>query len=166
MESVHLQQAARDAEYRIWLSTRDTLYDQVQSPLFSLPDELRMLIYDNLLLAGEGDVDVLRICCEDTQDSPSIMSILRTCRRALDEAEAIFYEINRLRMCARDFANLTIVNSSRRLQAIRALTFELWGEDHLSSFMRDFAALPNLQTLHLRGMDNVFFCEYELNARS
>ena len=108
---------------------------QKQSSFFAIPAELRTEIYSYLFMhaCDDGGIVSLSNCPVAT---PSILSILQTCKIAQKEAEELFYHSSRLYLCNADtrvhtgslientdrIACFTRSTSSRRLAAIRDLT--------------------------------------------
>ncbi|KAK4891301.1 hypothetical protein LTR27_010104 [Elasticomyces elasticus] len=103
--------------------TTNASESQEQSPLFQLPAELRLVIYELVLVLPSGYCrrragdDRHRMSCVPDQDkkvtivdpkystkvwttsnSYSVLTILQTCRRVRDEAQKIFYTFNHLRV--------------------------------------------------------------------
>ncbi|KAK5714379.1 hypothetical protein LTR17_017160 [Elasticomyces elasticus] len=103
--------------------TNNASKSQEQSLLFQLPAELRVVIYELVLILPLGYCrrragdDRHRMPCVPNQDNKvtivdptystkvwlklsrcSVLAILQTCRRIRDEAQAIFYQLNHLRV--------------------------------------------------------------------
>ncbi|KAK3679936.1 hypothetical protein LTR78_000313 [Recurvomyces mirabilis] len=71
-------------------------HQQEQSLLFQLPAELRLCIYEMALHVPTTAHGLRLIRSPVGSNKPSVLALYLTCRRALAEAEGIFYSINRL----------------------------------------------------------------------
>lgn len=70
-------------------------------PLPALPPELRNTMYEYLLTnePAEGGAVTISRTATARPRRPSVLSVLQTCRQVRDEAQAIFYHENHLRIC-------------------------------------------------------------------
>lgn len=136
-------------------------HPQEQSPLFRLPIDIRLEIYEHLLRVPPSDSNQAAKLARRSARSSSIstrLTVLLTCRRVLREAEGIFYSINRFRIeSPNDF--LSTLGSRRRCAMKKftlpvispaALLLEL---EHLS------AAVPRLSSLYIQRMASVKYLD-------
>lgn len=126
----------------------DSEHSQQQSPLFQLPVELRLEIYGDLL-QGSATESGLKI----RQHSPvererNSLAILGTCRRALAEAEEIFYSSNRL--LVEHPGKLWASLSLRRQSAISALTLPVRSPGSALDGLQQLRSFHGLKSLHIQ----------------
>ncbi|KJX97740.1 hypothetical protein TI39_contig468g00019 [Zymoseptoria brevis] len=147
---------------------------QTESPLFKIPAELRLRIYELVLsvdppgisagitLRKDTMVDAPdQIASSQTQHpkferymfdgevKPSVLSLLQTCRWINREAESIFYEINKFQMMSPEhFEDIAKdVGIEHRVSQIRSITL-MHTDDCRSRYNTDY--LPNLKTFRLQ----------------
>lgn len=127
---------------------------QLQSPLFSLPYELRLQIYTYLYTFPSP------INLHLTTSTPSSLSLLQTCRRAA-EAGHHFYELNTFEA---PFDNLSRLESFiastplTRRQCIRSVNIQVPSGGMLLILLAKLReGLPGLQRLTVRRRKNIHF---------
>ena len=129
----------------------DTAFnDQLASPFFRLPLELRLRIYEDVLWVEET-VSLKSSHQTYPQEPPStILSLLGTCRRVSDEAAGIFYSVNELEITGRDVISFVHKLSSQRLEAIKQLTVIVGSGANLFHTAESLKKLPNLRGLLIK----------------
>lgn len=135
--------SGRSVAQRSLLSTPLDL--QLQSPLFALPAELRLNIYELLLFVPSG----LRITNRTNRESPSILSLLQTCRRILAEAEDIFYSIQRLQFSLSECTPFLNSIGTKRREAITSISIAASNGSQALAQIQDLYLAPNLRSLYI-----------------
>lgn len=141
-------------------STLGPTNPQLQSPLFALPTELRLQIWEHLLtlLTPTTSTEPFygipmspepHLCPNHRRlRPPSILSILQTCRLAHTEAQTLFYSLNRLHADPRIAAARL---SPPRRAAVAAMTMTVTVAQEMTSVARALrsaeGALPGLRSL-------------------
>lgn len=119
------------------------VHEQQQSPLFKLPAELRLHIY-SLLFRIPTDGPGVRVL--KSNDHESVLTSLLACRRFRNEAEALFYQINR--MIVHDSEILPSLGDRRRA-AITKMTLPARSASSLLALLQHLPdRVPNLKSLH------------------
>ena len=120
---------------------------QELSLLFTLPLEIRLQIYDFLLRPLHTmDFGVRMTRSPVHPRLPTILSILLTCRRALYEAEHIFYTSNRLWV---DDVGFPQSLGTVRRSAVWELAVPAQSATMVLELLKILQVLPNLRSLHL-----------------
>ncbi|KAF2725128.1 hypothetical protein K431DRAFT_98201 [Polychaeton citri CBS 116435] len=129
-------------------------FEQHQCLLFSLPVEIRMVIYELVMYQPTGEVDIRRFPHDITQ--PSALALLVTCRRVLHEAEPVFYSVNRLWL---DMEHVQFLNSvgARRRSAIKKVAITASSGSAALLMLSQLRALPKLQSLYIRRTSSIRF---------
>lgn len=128
--------------------TGDSENAQEQSIFFRLPVEIRLYLYEHLLWIPASDSAENMQHIHECNRSPGRLTILLTCRRALKEAEGIYYSINRLRpeQPLRFLASLGV----RRRFAITKFTLVVGSAASVLPRLKQLHRLPNLTSLHVQ----------------
>ncbi|GIZ46617.1 hypothetical protein CKM354_000973700 [Cercospora kikuchii] len=121
---------------------------QNQSLLFLLPTELRLNIYEHLLSIPTSRGAVKIAPRPSHGKDPVTLAILLTCRRALAEAEEIFYSVNRFSIDPPTSFLDTL--GARRLSAITKLELVVGQPSSMLIGLKQLHCLPNLGSLHVR----------------
>lgn len=128
------------------------VHEQSQSPLFQLPAEIRLQIYENAFKIKQAH-SVIEIR-QHPAPTWSVLNFLLTCRRALAEAEEIFYSVNRL----------TIVDSAfwshvgvRRREAITMISLPVRSAAAALGALERLHHAPNLRSLHIERQVSIRF---------
>ncbi|KAK4495924.1 hypothetical protein PRZ48_013192 [Zasmidium cellare] len=129
------------------------IHQQEQSPLFRLPAELRLEIYEHVLR--------LPIPAAATNVIPRAakggLSILLTCRRALAEAEEVFYSVNR---CSHENpVDFLQTLSPRRRLAITKFTMPVVSAAAMHVRLQQLHALPNLTSLYIQRRTSIRYLD-------
>lgn len=126
---------------------------QEQSPLFRLPPELRLQIYE-LILKIHSDNDIVHTTNNPTT-RPSVLSILETCRVIDSEAAPIFYILNTL-STSHPSSFLSSLGLRRRNAITRfAVTAFTAAELHIS--LKGLEPVSQLKSLHIVRKQSVRF---------
>lgn len=115
------------------------MLSQAQCPLFDLPTEIRLYIYELTVLMPDEPVNLEEI------PSKHHLAILQTCRRVFHEAETIFYATHRFQ-CA---PPLFRTGLSRR-NAITRLTIVISSGGAAHAAITKLHQLPNLRSLYIQ----------------
>jgi hypothetical protein len=121
--------------------------------LFSLPIELRLRIYEEVLFIESSEVRLKWYPANYRKKlRPSVLSILETCRRIHGEAESIFYSINQFQ-CPIETSSLApgffqSIGPIRR-DAIRSLTVSVSSGSKALALIQDVTLLSKLQKLRI-----------------
>lgn len=140
--SFKFQSLARSTSGLRHIGPKETnmLHPQEQSPLFRLPAEIRLHIYELVFRVpqkGQGVV-LRRLCAGEHCNHPrSVLTSLLSCRRFLDEAEEIFYSMNRLFVEKAFWASI----GPRRRDAITRIT--------VAESIHSLPNAPNLKSLYI-----------------
>ena len=118
-------------------------HSQLPSPLFSLPAELRLEIYNHLLtlppsVNSTNDTCLNAVSIAWSSRPSAFLPILATCRRIHHETADLFYSLNRLYITNRQISNISHLHSffgtvrKERLRGVRDVvlavaTFEVRG---------------------------------------
>ncbi|KAF2720490.1 hypothetical protein K431DRAFT_295167 [Polychaeton citri CBS 116435] len=124
-----------------------TTHSQEQSPLFQLPVELRLNIYEHLLRIGVTGSGVELVQRLTPVRFPTRLAILSTCRRALAEAEDIFYSVNRLSLEHPD--ELWASLGPRRRCAVTSFTLPAKSAASTLHGLQQLRLFQNLESLHI-----------------
>jgi hypothetical protein len=113
---------------------------QEQCPLFNLPAEIRLFIYEFALQRNDDPVDVNEIPYRHH------LAVLQSCRRINHEAKTIFYAIHRF-----GFSNYLFkrVGPNRR-NAITAVTITTSSGGAPHGCVTNLHKLPNLKSLYFQ----------------
>ncbi|KAH8812888.1 hypothetical protein F5884DRAFT_856179 [Xylogone sp. PMI_703] len=139
--------------------------EQHQCKLFSLPAELRLRIYKQVLSIESPSVQ-LKWCPAKHRNSlrPSVLSILETCRRIYIEAEPIFYSVNHFQYPVETprFATgfCKAINPNRR-DAIRSLTIVVSSGSQALRIIEELIPLSKLQKLRIERRQSIRYLEIE-----
>lgn len=130
-----------------------SLCQQDQCSIFSLPFELRLRIYEQVLLILPAVQLMWHPRNSDKTVRPSVLSILETCRRIYTEAESIFYSINHFQFPIKNSPTSTpdfcqTINPIRR-DAIRSLTISIFSGSALLLHIQKLTSLTKLRKLHI-----------------
>ena len=128
---------------------------QAQSPLFRLPAEIRLHIFELVLKvdwAGperfEFGVNIKQVPADEKR--LSVLSVLGTCRRVLAEAEDMYYAINRLEVRWSDYTSFVSSLEQPRRDAITSLTIWCYSATPaLLETLQQLALTPNVKSLWL-----------------
>lgn len=122
-------------------------HQQEHSPLFRIPAEIRLHIYELLFRIPTGDQGVkLRRGGHSHSHPMSVLALILTCRRLKDEAEELFYGTNRI------FVDDTDILGSlgrRRRDAMTSVAVPAQSAGALLARLQDVQQLSNLQSLHI-----------------
>ena len=134
-----------------------TINPQTSSPFFHhLPAEIRLQIYELVLYVPPPAGQTCIFLSKHYHSTPSVLTLLETCRLIFSEAETIFYSINRL-CCSPNYTSWKAVNIRRRAAVTM---FELPAGDaariHEGLVMLR-KQCPNLKSLFLRRNQSVKF---------
>ena len=119
------------------MAARKDASTQDQCPLFKLPTEIRLYIYLLVLRLPEP----VKVRSLSTQH----LSLLQTCRRVLQEAETLFYELHRFQ-----YSPLLFRVGHIRLNAITALTIIASSAGSTYSDIKQLHHFPSLTSLYLQ----------------
>jgi hypothetical protein len=94
---------------------------QTQCKLFALPAELRNEIYTLVLRVTTDNDGRVKLSPLQHSTTPSVLSLLQTCRLVCDEAEGIFYNCNHVELYHRHlyYPTIGIASFLRRLSSKR-----------------------------------------------
>ncbi|KAK3716415.1 hypothetical protein LTR37_006565 [Vermiconidia calcicola] len=120
------------------IDTQTTMNLQPASRLFSLPVEIRLQIYELLLLLYDATPALVPMPTKNR------VSILQTCRRVLHEADQIYYSIHYFGF-GPDFGQILRAIGPHRRNALTALT--VWTSSGSAAYgiIKQLHALPNLK---------------------
>jgi hypothetical protein len=129
------------------------VHEQDLCELFTLPVELRLRIYEQVLSIESPKVQLNWIAASHRQNfQPSVLSILETCRRIYVEAEPIFYSINHFVYPNRWLRSVTgfsrTINPFRR-NAVRSITISASSAGAALSMIEEVTLLSKLQKLRI-----------------
>ena len=128
-----------------------------QCVLLNLPPELRYLIFELSLYmptkSGMFDINS-DIRCENGEQSHHTLALLQTCRQIHEEAEGLFYAINKFRVKSewdKPLASPVAQMPSKALGSITEITVELkyQGVQSFRIAVRQFKHMRRLQSIHL-----------------
>ncbi|OTA38756.1 hypothetical protein BTJ68_01128 [Hortaea werneckii EXF-2000] len=140
-----------------WVESQDQASDQEASPLFAkLPTEIRIYIYELLFQSSASDKGVLVRRGPGYSRPPSVLSLLLTCRRIINEAETIFYATNRLIIA--DPAFITHLSLVRR-KAVSRITILASSAAATFSLLEPLHRFPNLTSLWIARRCKVQFID-------
>jgi hypothetical protein len=120
--------------------------EQAQSRIFQLPFEIRLRIYEMVMYvpADRKGIQFVHHCKRET---PSVLSMLATCRRALAEAEDIFYSINRFEI---QKPEQMLSLSKKRREAVRMITLPALSGATTLPLVAQLQHVPKLRSLYLK----------------
>ncbi|RFU33962.1 hypothetical protein B7463_g2384, partial [Scytalidium lignicola] len=167
-----LQSAARSSESEnndCKMATQNNyailIHEQHQCRLFSLPVELRLRIYEQVLSIESPSVQLKWYPANHRKNlRPSVLLILETCRRIYIEAEPIFYSINHFQYpvvtprLATSFCKA--INPNRR-DAIRSLTIVASSGSKALCTIQELTLLSKLQKLRIERQQSIRYIEIE-----
>lgn len=127
---------------------------QEQSALFKLPTEIRLYIYE-LLLVIPCDSHGIRITNTPARPhEPTVLSVLATCKLVNSEAETIFYSLNRLSIEQSDFLSTL---GHRRLNAIRRVSIPGSKAASVLNSLNGLERAANLESLYFVRKQSIRF---------
>lgn len=131
-----------------------TASEQQQCRLFTLPPELRLRIYNDVLSCPSMKVIIKRTL------STSNLAILQTCRRIFAEAETIFYSINELHLVDIQVANGFIQTiSAERRNAIRSISFLATSSSSALAMIHAITPASQLQILQIHRQQSIRYTD-------
>ena len=149
-------QKKQHATTRIEGENGTIINSQCQSPFFQLPTELRLNIYEHIcrvpITNPFGSVELTHRPARDR--TPTTLSVLLTCRRLLEEAETLFYTVNRVSV-SRPGEFCASLGPKRRA-AITSLTVKT-GADAMYLALKELKNFENVKSLHLERTASVRF---------
>lgn len=125
---------------------------QHQSPLLSLPGEIRTAIYQYVLQLPLHEAPLRHFRDGERVTKPhSVLALLETCRLVHLEAEHIFFETNRLTVDKwSKFRTFTFSVNATRLCMLRKLTLVEYGRYGLRTALTDLKnRVPNVESIHV-----------------
>jgi hypothetical protein len=139
------------------LNSDRTPLSQEQSLLFRLPVEIRLPIYEHILQAPNQApaADASPHDWHNLDHKPVSLTILLTCRRALEEAEGIYYSSNCL--CLDRPAEFLARTDFRRRSTVKEVTIIAKSGASMLEQVEQLRTLPNLTALYVRRISGVKF---------
>ncbi|RFU76498.1 hypothetical protein TARUN_5745 [Trichoderma arundinaceum] len=140
-----------------------SLNKQDQCMLFSLPFELRLRIYEEVLLIQALKVQLRWYPTNQQKNHPiSVLSILVTCQRIHAEAESIFYSINHFKYQVEESRlnrNFFQAISSKRRDAIKKITITVSSGSEALAILSELSVLTGLQELQMERQQSIRFTD-------
>ncbi|WPH02725.1 Hypothetical protein R9X50_00559300 [Acrodontium crateriforme] len=138
------------------------VFQQEQSPLFCLPTELRLRIYELVLRIETPTVTLTRWQKYHSQRGlHSVLTLLETCRRIHAETELIFYDINTIVIPSMNPYDTCYMNtvSPKRLHAIKSLIVQVSSSSDALAKLQDVALRFRVHKLIVERHQSVRFID-------
>ncbi|CZT16144.1 uncharacterized protein RCC_01985 [Ramularia collo-cygni] len=147
-----------DVSRSIVKKSRTHLHLQEQSSLFQLPAEIRLIIYELIFEVEAADHGIKLRRPVPHERNRSILAPLATCHRFHDEAESVFWSINRIYID--DVALLKSISKQAR-DGMTMLTVPAKDGSSLLAMLQDIHQAPNLKSLWIVRPLNVRFINHQ-----
>lgn len=130
---------------------------QEQSPLFRIPAEIRLEVYEHILrIPTSSPTSSVNLVHRPAQlRIPSSLSLLETCRLILSEAETLFYALNRLSTAYP--ANLYNSLNSARRSAITQVTLPALSGASTFALLQQLQNFENVKSVYLERRNSARF---------
>lgn len=147
--------------------SESSAHPQDQSKLLTLPTELRLRIYENVLRFPDTIVALRRYPPSSLAEGErrSVLALLQTCHQVLVEAEDMFYSLNRFRYPSGPSVPpyhgslfLQSLNPVRR-NAIRHVVFSVVSAGATLEILKELREAPNIETVRIERTQSIRFID-------